>query len=51
LDEEVVAENLGDGTVFLQHFAAVSGFLGETVEEIESGSVWIHRIWSGDWGR
>ena len=45
LDEKVVAENLGDGTVFLQHFAAFPRFLGETVQKIESGSVRVHRVW------
>jgi hypothetical protein len=44
LNEKVVAENLGNGSVFLQHFASFSGFLGEAVEEIEGRSVWIHRV-------
>ena len=47
LDEKVIAENLGDGTVFLEHLTSFSGILRETVEEIEGRSVWIHRVWSG----
>ena len=44
LNEEMVSEDLGDSTVPLEEFSAFSGFLGETVEEIESGSIWIHRV-------
>jgi hypothetical protein len=43
LDEQVVAEDLGDTTVLLQRFSALSCFHGEAIEEIESGSIWIHR--------
>jgi hypothetical protein len=39
----MVAENLGDSTVFLKHFTAFAGFLRETVEKVECGSVGIHR--------
>jgi hypothetical protein len=48
LDEEMIAENLGYGSVFLKHFTPLAGFLGKAVEEIQCRSVWIHRVWI--WG-
>ena len=47
LDEEMVPENLGDGAVLLEHFAAFSGLLGETVEEVKRRSIWIHLVRNG----
>ncbi len=47
LDEQMVAENLGDGAVALEGLAAFAGFFGKAVEEIECRSVWIHRDGSG----
>jgi hypothetical protein len=42
LDEKVVSENLGDGSVLLEHVTTLAGFLREGVEEIEGGSIGIH---------
>ena len=42
LDEQVIPENLSHGAVLLKAFAALAGFLGEAVEEIERRSVRIH---------
>jgi hypothetical protein len=39
----VIAENLGDATVFLKHFPAFSGIHRKAVEKVESGSIGIHR--------
>jgi hypothetical protein len=44
LDEKVVSENLGDGSVFLEHIAAFAGFFWERVEEIECGAIGVHRL-------
>lgn len=43
LDEEVVSEDLGNGSVFLQHIAALASVFGEGVEEIQGGAVRIHK--------
>jgi hypothetical protein len=46
LDEKVVAEDLCHRSILLEHFPTLSCVLGETVEEIESRSIWIHRVWN-----
>jgi hypothetical protein len=44
LDEQMVAENLGNRTVFLKHLTPFPGLFWKTIEEIESRSIWIHRV-------
>lgn len=42
LNEEVVAEDLSDGSIFLKHVTAFACFFWEGIEEIECGAIRIH---------